>query len=143
MAVLKHDEQYPCKFELRLSEWERYNNDMGSFKGKTAGLGAPYTLWVRYRMALQIGYRTVYESRKDTTLVLEDIRRLIEELRQLTKDMKDRVAFDPIELDFGLIIRNLTESDSSVMISVKRGQTYFSLIGRFRLGMDWCRPLSG
>ena len=54
---------------------------------------------------------------KDTTLVLEDIRRLIKGLKQLTNGKKDGVAFDPIEPDFGLVIRNLTESDATVMIS--------------------------
>jgi hypothetical protein len=54
---------------------------------------------------------------KNTTLVLEDIRRLIKGLKQLTNGKKDGVAFDPIEPDFGLVIRNLTESDATVMIS--------------------------
>lgn len=117
MAVLTHDEQYPCAFDLRLLEWERYATDKGNLKVKTAGLGEPYTLWVKYRMALQIGDRILYQSQKDTTLVLENIRRLIKELKQLTNGKKDGVAFDPIEPDFGLVIRNLTESDASVMIS--------------------------
>ena len=117
MAVLTHDEQYPCAFDLRLLEWERYTTDKGGLKVKTAGLGEPYTLWVKYRMVLQIGDRILYQSQKDTTLVLEDIRRLIKELKQLTNGKKDRVAFDPIEPDFGLAIRNLTESDATVMIS--------------------------
>ena len=117
MAVLTHDEQYPCAFDLRLLEWERYTTDKGGLKVKTAGLGEPYTLWVKYRMVLQIGDRILYQSQKDTTLVLEDIRRLIKELKQLTNGKKDGVAFDPIEPDFGLVIRNLTESDATVMIS--------------------------
>lgn len=70
---------------------------------------------------------------KNTTLILEDIRRLIKELKQLINGKKDGVAFDPIEPDFGLVIRNpseirfavvnelhgvnLTESDATVMIS--------------------------
>ncbi len=117
MAVLTHDEQYPCAFDLRLLEWERYTTDKGGLKVKTAGLGEPYTLWVKYRMVLQIGDRILYQSQKDTTLVLEDIRRLIKEFKQLTNGKKDGVAFDPIEPDFGLVIRNLTESDATVMIS--------------------------
>ena len=117
MAVLTHDEQYPCAFDLRLLEWERYTTDKGGLKVKTAGLGEPYTLWVKYRMVLRIGDRILCQSEKDTTLVLEDIKRLIKELKQLTNGKKDGVAFDPIEPDFGLVIRNLTESDASVMIS--------------------------
>ncbi len=117
MAVLTHDEQYPCVFELRLLEWERYAADKGGLKVKTAELGEPYTLWVKYRMVLRIGDRILYQSEKDTTLVLENIRRLIKELKQLTNGKKNGVAFDPIEPDFGLVIRNLTESDASVMIS--------------------------
>ena len=117
MAVLTHDKQYPCAFDLRLLEWEQYTTDKGGLKVKTAGLGEPYTLWVKYCMALQIGDRILYQSQKDTTLVLEDIRRLIKELKQVTNGKKDGVAFDPIEPDFGLVIRNLTESDASVMIS--------------------------
>ena len=70
---------------------------------------------------------------KNTTLILEDIRRLIKELKQLINGKKDGVAFDPIEPDFGLVIRNpseirfavvnelhgvnLAESDATVMIS--------------------------
>ncbi|MEA3416715.1 MAG: hypothetical protein U9R02_11280 [Thermodesulfobacteriota bacterium] len=117
MAVLTHDEQYPCAFDLRLLKWERYTTDKGCLKVKTAELGEPYTLWVKYCMALRIGDRILCQSEKDTTLVLEDIRRLIKELKQLTNGKKDGVAFDPIEPDFGLVIRNLTESDATVMIS--------------------------
>ena len=117
MAVLTHDQQYPCTFSLRLLEWERYTIDKGGLNVKRAGMGEPYTLWVKYRMALQIGDRILYQSQKDTTLVLEDMRELIENLRQLANGKKDRVAFDPIEPDFGLVIRNLTESDATVMIS--------------------------
>ncbi|MBU0653401.1 MAG: hypothetical protein KJ649_04860 [Proteobacteria bacterium] len=80
-------------------------------------LGESYTLWVKYRMALRVGDSPLYHSNKDTTLVLEDIRRLIEELRQLANGDKGRLAFDPIEPDFGLIIRNLTTSNASVTIS--------------------------
>jgi hypothetical protein len=117
MAVLTSDEHYPCVFELKLSEWERYAIDRGRPDVKIAELGESYTLWVKYRMALRVGECSLYHSNKDTTLVLEDIRRLIEELRQLANGDKSRLAFDPIEPDFGLIIRNLTESDASVMIS--------------------------
>jgi len=117
VAVLTHNKQYPCAFELRLLEWERYTTDKGGLNVKTARLGEPYTLWVKYRMALRVGDRVLYQSEKDTTLVLEDIKRLIKELKQLTNGKKDGVAFDPIEPDFGLVIRNLTESDGSVMIS--------------------------
>ncbi|TET24344.1 MAG: hypothetical protein E3J78_01360, partial [Candidatus Cloacimonadota bacterium] len=99
MAVLTHDEQYPCAFVLRLSEWERYTTDKGDVDLKTVGLGEPYTLWVKYRMALRVGDRVLYESEKDTTLILENIRRLIKELRQLANGKKNRVAFDPIEPD--------------------------------------------
>ncbi len=117
MAVLTHDEQYPCAFDLRLLEWERYATDKGDLKVKTVELGEPYTLWVKYHMVLRIGDRILYQSEKDTTLVLENIRRLIKELKRLTNGKKNGVAFDPIEPDFGLVIRNLTESDASVMIS--------------------------
>lgn len=47
----------------------------------------------------------------------EDLKRLIEELRQLAGGEKDVMAFDPIEPDFGLVIRRLTESNASVKIS--------------------------
>ena len=117
MATLTHNNKYPCAFDLSLSEWERYGSKKGDSNIETVPLGEPYTLWVKYRMALRVGDRVLYESEKDTTLLLEDIRRLIKELRQLTNGKKDRVAFDPIEPDFGLVIRNLTESDASVTIS--------------------------
>ncbi|MEI7639307.1 MAG: hypothetical protein WCJ37_18485 [Syntrophus sp. (in: bacteria)] len=91
---------------------------MGRPDVKMAELGDPYTLWVKYRMALQIGDCHLYRSNKDTTIVLEDIKRLIEELRKLVaRGDNGRLAFDPIEPDFGLIISNLTESDAWVMIS--------------------------
>ncbi len=77
MAVLTQDEQYPCAFVLRLSEWERYTTDKRGVDVKTVGLGDPYTLWVEYSMALRVGDRVLYESEKDTTLILEDIRWLI------------------------------------------------------------------
>ena len=54
MAVLTHDEQYPCAFVLRLSEWERHTTDKGGVDVKTVALGKPYTLWVKYRMALRV-----------------------------------------------------------------------------------------
>jgi len=119
MAVLTQDEQYPCAFVLRLSEWERCTTDKGGVDVKTVALGEPYTLWVKYRMALRVGDRVLYESEKDTTLILEDIRRLIKnkKLRQLANGKKNRVAFDPIEPDFGITIRNLNESDASVIVS--------------------------
>lgn len=117
MAVLTHDGQYPCLFDLSLLEWQRYTARTEAPSEKMVDLGEPYTLWVKYRMRLRIGGIALYESQKDTTLVLEDIRRLIEELGQLVSGKKDRIGFDPIEPDFGLVIRNLTESDTTVMIS--------------------------
>ena len=45
------------------------------------------------------------------------LRSQIKELMQLTTDKRDRLAFDPIEPDFGITIRNLKESDASVIIS--------------------------
>ncbi|MEA3414826.1 MAG: hypothetical protein U9R02_01500 [Thermodesulfobacteriota bacterium] len=83
MATLTHNEQYPCAFDLRLLEWERYATDKGGLNVKMAELGEPYTLWVKYRMVLRIGDRILYQSEKDTTLVFENIRRLIKELKQL------------------------------------------------------------
>ena len=120
MATLTHNNKYPCAFDLTLSEWERYSSEKGDSNDsniETVPLGEPYTLWVKYRMALRVGDRVLYQSEKDTTLVLEDVRGLIKELRQLKSGKKDRVAFDPIEPDFGLVIRNLPESDASVTIS--------------------------
>ncbi len=117
MAVLTHDQQYPCLFELALLEWERYGDDTEAADSKTTELGAPFTLWVKYRMGLKIGDKVLYESNGDTTLVLEDIRRLIGDLLELAGGNKDRMGFDPIEPDFGLSIRPLTESDATVMIS--------------------------
>ena len=117
MATLTHNDKYACAFDLTLSEWERYSAEKGDSNIETVSSGEPCTLWVKYRMALQIGDRILYQSQKDTTLVLEDMRELIENLRQLANGKKDRVAFDPIEPDFGLVIRNLTESDATVMIS--------------------------
>ena len=117
MATLTHNDKYACAFDLTLSEWERYSTEKGDSNIETVPSGEPYTLWVKYRMALRVSDRILYQSEKDTTLVLEDIRELIENLRQLANGSKDRVAFDPIEPDFGLVIRNLTESDATVMIS--------------------------
>lgn len=117
MATLTHNDKYACAFDLTLSEWERYSAEKGDSNIETVPSGEPYTLWVKYRMALRVSDRILYRSEKDTTLVLEDIRELIENLRQLANGSKDRVAFDPIEPDFGLVIRNLTESDATVMIS--------------------------
>ena len=117
MAALTHGQQYPCIFELLLLEWERYGNDTESADRETTRLGETFTLWVKYRMRLKIGKTALYESNKDTTLVLEDIRRLIDGLLELAGGNKDRMGFDPIEPDFGLSIRPLTESDATVMIS--------------------------
>jgi hypothetical protein len=117
MATLAHSNKYPCTFDIRLLEWERYSSEKGNSDTETVSLGEPYTLWVKYRMALRVGDCVLYQSEKDTTLILEDIRRLIEDLRQLASGKKPMMAFDPIEPDFGLVIRSLTESDASVMIS--------------------------
>ena len=68
-------------------------------------------------MALRMGDSILYQSAKETTLVLEDIKRLLEELQEIAKGNKDKIAFEPIEPDFGLVIRRLTESDASVAVS--------------------------
>ncbi|MDI6811068.1 MAG: hypothetical protein QMD80_05255 [archaeon] len=116
MATLTHDAEYPCAFELKLLDWERYspkeNTDI-----KTVPSGEPYTLWVKYRLELRVGNSILYKSAKETTLVLEDIKRLNEELQQLVDGGKDEVAFESIEPDFGLVIRRLSEREVSVMIS--------------------------
>ena len=117
MAVLTHDGQYPCLFELSLLEWERYTAGADAASARMAELGKPYTLWVKYRMRLQIGDSLIYGSQKDTTLMMEDIGQLVEELKQLVGGKKHRIGFDPTEPDFGLVIRNLTESDTTVMVS--------------------------
>lgn len=117
MAALTHNNEYPCAFDLRLLEWERYSFKKGDSDIETVPSGKPYTLWVKYRMALRVGDCVLYQTEKDTTLVLEDIRELIEELRQLASGKKNKIAFDPIEPDFGLVIRSLTESDASVVVS--------------------------
>ena len=116
MATLTHNNKYPCAFDLRLLEWERYSSKNEDSDIETVPLGEPCTLWVKYRMALRVSDYVLYQSEKDTTLVLEDTRRLIEELRQLASGKKNKMAFDPIEPDFGLVIRSLTESDASVMV---------------------------
>jgi len=117
MATLTHDAEYPCAFELKLLDWERYspneNTDI-----KTVPSGEAYTLWVKYCMDLRVGDSILYKSAKETTLVLEDIKRLIEELQQLADGSKDEVAFDPIEPDFGLVIRHLSESSSVFDVDV-------------------------
>ena len=109
MATLTHDAEYACAFELKLQDWERYSHDEDP-DIKTVPLREAYTLWVKYRMELRVGDSILYKSAKETTLVLEDIKRLIEELQQLADGSKDEVAFDPIEPDFGLVIRRLSES---------------------------------
>jgi hypothetical protein len=46
MATLTHDAEYPCAFELKLLDWERYspNEDTDI---KTVPSGEPYTLWIK------------------------------------------------------------------------------------------------
>jgi len=83
MATFTHNNKYPCVFDLRLLEWERFSSKNEDSDIKTVSLGEPYTLWVQYRMALRVGEHVLYQSAKDTTLVLEDIRRLIEKLREI------------------------------------------------------------
>ena len=109
MATLTHGGEYACAFELKLLDWERYSHDEDT-DIKTVPLGEAYTLWVKYRMELRVEDGILYKSAKETTLVLEDIKRLIEELQQLADGSKDEVAFDPIEPDFGLVIRRLSKS---------------------------------
>lgn len=117
MATLTHNNKYPCAFDLRLLEWERYSSKNEDSDIETVPLGEPYALWVKYRMALRVGDCVLYQNEADTTLVLEDTRQLIEVLRQLASGKKNKMAFDPIEPDFGLVIRSLTESDASVLAS--------------------------
>lgn len=122
MAVLTHDGKYPCLFDLSLLEWERYTGDTNnSSSERMVELGKPYTMWAKYRMRLQIGNSLIYESQKDTTIISEDIGQLIEELRELAGGKRDRMGFDPMEPDFGLVICNLTESDTTVMVSSAAG----------------------
>ena len=124
MATLTHNNEYPCAFDLILLEWERYDADRSEKVDsdvKTTPLGEPYTLWVICRMALRVDDCILYKSKKETTLIIEDIRQLIEDFRQLAGGKKNKMAFDPIEPDFGLVIRNLTESDATVMISSAAG----------------------
>jgi len=117
MATLTHNNEYPCAFDLILLEWERYNSKKVDADVKTMPLGDHYTLWVNYCMALRVDDCILYKSKKETTLILEDIRELIDDFRQLAGGKKNKMAFDPIEPDFGLVIRNLTESDATVMVS--------------------------
>ena len=63
----------------------------------------------------------LFESEKDTTLILEDTKQLTDELRQMIKGEKNKMAFDPIEPDFGLPICMLTESETSLRISSAAG----------------------
>ncbi|RJQ58812.1 MAG: hypothetical protein C4530_10155 [Desulfobacteraceae bacterium] len=99
-------------------EWERYEPARRKPPERNeVPLGEPYTLWVKYRMALQTGDATIYESQKDTTLVLEDPDRLIRVLDQLANGKSTSVGFDPIEPDFGLAFINLNESEASVSVS--------------------------
>ena len=37
MAVLTHDQRYPCVFELALLEWERYGDDTEAADRETTG----------------------------------------------------------------------------------------------------------
>ena len=104
MATLTHNSEYPCTFDLILLEWERYNSNRSEkvdAEVKTMPLGDPYTLWVNYCMALRVDDCMLYKSKKDT-LILEDIRELIDDFRQLAGGKKNKMAFDPIEPDFGL-----------------------------------------
>src|SRR3972149_9497513 len=104
MATLIHYNDYPCAFDLNLIRWERFGS--GGVKEsdvETTVTGEPYTLWIEYRMILRAGC-ILFESEKDTTLIHEDIKQLIDELRQMVKDEKNKMAFDPMEPDFGLVI---------------------------------------
>lgn len=117
MATLTHNDKYPCAFDLRLLVWEQHSSERGYSDTETVPLGEPYTLWIKYRMTLGVGDCVTYQSEKDTALVLEDVRRLIEELRQLASGKKNKMTFDPIEPDFGLTIRSLAESGAVGPIS--------------------------
>lgn len=122
MATLIHYNDYPCVFDLNLIRWERYEADgVKDSDTEVAVTGEPYTMWIEYRMILRAGDSILFESEKDTTLILEDIKQLIYELRQMVKGEKNKMAFDPMEPDFGLVIRNLTESEASVRISSAAG----------------------
>lgn len=118
MATLMHNTRHPCAFDLKLLRWERYTSkkDINS-DIETVKLGESYTLWVEYCMALRIGNRVLYQSEKATTLILEDIKHLIEDLRRLVQGKKDRMVFDPIEPDFELSIGKVTENSSSIIVS--------------------------
>jgi len=61
---------YPCAFDLKLLEWERYSSKKEDSDAETVPLGEPYTLWVQYHMALRIGEHALYQSAKDTALLL-------------------------------------------------------------------------
>lgn len=110
--------EYPCVFDLKLLRWERYASEKNRNSDiRTVTLGEPYTLWVEYCMALWVGTRVLHQSEKDTTLIVEDIKRLIEDLRRLAHGEKDRIVFHPIEPDFELSICKITESNASVIVS--------------------------
>ena len=82
MATLIHYNDYPCAFDLNLIRWERYGS--GGVKesdAETTVTGEPYTLWIEYRMVLRAGDGILFESEKDTTLIHEDIKQLIDELK--------------------------------------------------------------
>jgi len=118
MATLMYNTRYPCAFDLKLLRWERYTSEKNRDSDiKTVTLGESYTLWVEYCMALRVGNRFLYQSEKDTTLILEDIKHLIEGLRRLARGKKDKMVFNPIEPDFGLSICKVTESNASVVVS--------------------------
>jgi len=69
MIILKTKGEYPCGFELKLFEWERYDSkDIDA--SKTVPQGDLYTLWIEYRMILKIADQVLYQSATKATLVL-------------------------------------------------------------------------
>ena len=61
MATLTHDAEYPCAFELKFRDWERYSPKEAT-DIKTVPSGESYTLWVKYRMDLRVGDGILYEE---------------------------------------------------------------------------------
>lgn len=114
MATLSNTNRDNSKlvFRLELLRWERYYNLKVEPDLPLAKNGEPYTRWIIYRMALKIEDQILYESKKETTLILEDLEWLTEELKELVDKKRQELHFEPIEPDFNLRIKQCIEKSA-------------------------------
>jgi hypothetical protein len=99
-------------FHMDLVRWERYDDLVGSPQMLIVPTQHDYEKWIVYKMALKIDDKALFESKRETILVLNDLSWFLRNLKSLIKGELRKIEFEPLEPDFHLIIEQCSEDGS-------------------------------